>query len=102
MKTWSQGGEAYSSIGPGLVQLSPEQIAAIVPQLHGCARNRGILLIEGPHHDATEPEVICPGKEAGALIAGCARPDDPQKETSKAKVSRAPDCPLNLHPYTSG
>src|SRR5687767_5914204 len=80
MKPWSQGGEAYAPIGAGLVQVSPEQSAAIVPQLHGCARNRGALLIESPNRDGSKPEVVCPGKEAGALVAAGAQPDDPKNE----------------------
>jgi hypothetical protein len=77
MKAWSQGGKAHAPIGSGLVQIFPEQVAAMIPQLHGCARNRGALLIESPHYDGSKPEVICPGQEAGALIAGSAQPRDP-------------------------
>src|SRR5215212_2039781 len=89
IKTWSQGGEVHAPIGAGRIQVSVEQVAAIVPQLQDRARNRA-LLIENPYSDGSKPEVICPGEEAGALVAAaCAQPNDPKKEETKAKEAFA-------------
>jgi hypothetical protein len=89
IKTWSQGGETYAPIAPRLIQVSPEHIAAIVPKLHGCTRNRRIPLIESPHRDGAKPEVTCLGKEAGGVLAGCAQPDGQKnKKTRLEKLLR--------------